>query len=157
MAVGGYALALPGALLAGLFVVLEGVSSGWGQDSIGAGIVMGIFAPAVFLGTMVVLTILSACAVRPHSKTTSIGFIGTSIGVAMLSLLIYFAAFIPMVSEATGSSRAWQGHALPSWWDTASLSIAFLSMILILSSLGLSVFSLRSARKRVRQPTDQYG
>lgn len=155
-AVVGYALGIPGALLLGLFVFLEGFSSGWGQDSIGAGIVIGILAPAVFLGTILIVTVFSAWAVWSHSKTTPIGFIRTSIGVAMISLLLYFSTFIPVVREATDSARAWQGHSLPAWWDAASLGVVYLSMACMLSSLGLTVFSLRSARKGVRQPTDQH-
>jgi len=151
LAVGGYALALPGALLLGLAVFLYGFESGWGRDSIGAGIVMGIFAPGIFLGAVFVLTLLAACAVWPHGKSSCVRLLGTTIGFAVVSLLVYFSSFISMVRDATESARAWQGHSLPGWWDEMSLAAALLSIVFIIASLGLLVASLRSTRKNARQ------
>ena len=58
----GLALGVAGAVLIGLFIFMLGFAIGWGQDSIGAGLVMGILAPAACLGATAVVCGWSAIA-----------------------------------------------------------------------------------------------
>lgn len=123
---------------------------GWGRDSIGAGLMIGILAPGAFLGATACSSILSASSIARKSKILAVGiFLFVAISAA-ICVFLFFSQFIPYVEKATGSKDGWlshhgsEGHRLPAWWNGSSILIGVLSLAFMLLSIHLSRFSMKS-------------
>ena len=148
----GLALGVCGALMIGLFIFMLGFAIGWGQDSIGAGLVMGILAPAACLGATAVACGLSASALaRKNWLLACVSFMFVLV-VVVVSLYFYFSKFMPFVDDATNVSAAWKGHRLPVWWYPVSGLLGILSAVAIFYSIRLSsgVLSTQKANGNVK-------